>query len=210
MDRDQLRASYDANARRRAAFPLPAWRVAARDGWIGQLTQARARCIVDLGGATGVDALAFAEAGFEVTVVDLSPVHVEIAAEHGLTAVEADISDTGLPEGVFDAAWSASTFMHLPDGAFEAALDEVVRLVRPGGLVQIGLWGGVDEVERWEDDFQDPPRTFVHRSDDVVRRLAGRVLDLVELRTEQTGYRPDLHYQWISGRRRDPDVTPPD
>lgn len=202
VDRGRLRASYDANARRRATFPLPAWRVRAREEWIQELHREGARRIVDLGGGPGLDASAFDDEGFEVTLVDFSPAHVQIAADNGLTAVEADVTATGLPSSAYDAAWSASTFMHLPDGDFEAAVAEVTRIVRPGGLVQIGLWGGVDEVVEWAEDFQDPPRTFVHRTDATVRSLAAAHLDVIDLRTEQTGYRPELHYRWITGRRR--------
>ena len=203
VDRDRLRTSYDANARRRATFPFPEWRVMARDRWITQLTAEGVGRVVDLGGATGIDALAFIEAGFDVTVVDLAPAHAEIAEQNGLRAVEADVVDTGLPDGDFDAAWSASTFMHLGAGEFEDGLVEAARIVRPGGLVQIGLWGGVDRTEVWEDDFQDPPRTFVHRSDKVVKELVANVLDQTELWTEQTGLRPEIHYQWVKGRRRE-------
>lgn len=203
VDRDRLRTSYNANAERRATFPLPDWRVLARDRWVTELTAAGCQRVVDLGGGTGVDARAFADAGFDVTIVDLTPAHVAIAEQSGLKAVEADVTDTRLPDGAFDAAWSASTFMHLGAGEFQEALAEIARLLRPGGLVQIGLWGGVDRTEVWEEDFQDPPRTFVHRSDDVVRALVADVLDQTELRTEQTGFRPDIHYQWVSGRRRD-------
>ena len=199
VDRDRLRASYDANANRRAAHPLPEWRIRARDQWIQHRT-AGVGSVVDLGGATGADGVAFAAAGLEVTIVDLSPVHVGLARDAGLDGVVADVIDTGLPDHAFGAAWSASTFMHLPGGDFEAALSEIVRIVGPGGLVRLGMWGGVDEEVVWEDDFQHPPRTFVHPSDEHVCRCVADVLELTGFWTEQSGYRPDLHYQWVDAR----------
>lgn len=200
VDWKRLRASYDANASRRAVHPLPEWRARARDLWIEEVGPAGVPSVVDLGGATGADGLAFVAAGFDVTLVDLSPVHIELATEAGLAGVVADVTDTKLPDHAFGAAWSASTFMHLPDGDFEAALVEVARIVQPGGFVRLGMWGGVDEEVVWEDDFQDPPRTFVHRSDVQVRRRVADVLDLVGFWTEQSGYRPELHYQWVDAR----------
>lgn len=199
-DRERLRASYDANASKRAVHPLPEWRVRARDQWLHQVRATGVGTVVDLGGATGIDGVAFAAAGVDVTVVDLSPVHVELAREARLDGVVADVIDTGLRDHAFGAAWSASTFMHLPDGDFEAALSEIVRIVEPGGLVRLGMWGGVDEKVIWEDDFQDPPRTFVHRTDEQVRRCVADALDLVGFWTEQSGYRPELHYQWVDAR----------
>ncbi len=200
VDRERLRASYDAHARRRAVHPLPGWRVRARDLWIEEIRSAGATSVVDLGGATGADGRAFVAAGLDVTIVDLSPVHIELAGEAGLSGVVADVIDTELPDHAFGAAWSASTFMHLPGGEFEAALAEVARIVQPEGFVRLGMWGGVDEEVVWEDDFQDPPRTFVHRSDEQVRRCVADVLDLVGFWTEQSGYRPELHYQWVDAR----------
>lgn len=200
VDRELLRASYDANASNRAVRPLPEWRVRARDLWIDEVRAAGLTSVVDLGGATGTDGLAFADAGLDVTIVDLSPAHIEMAAEAGLNGVVADVTDTQLPDHAFGAAWSASTFMHLPAGEFETALAEVARIVQPGGLVRLGMWGGVDEEVVWEDDFQHPPRTFVHRSDEQVRRCVAHALDVVGFCTEQSGYRPDLHYQWVDAR----------
>lgn len=200
VDRERLRASYDAHASRRAVHPLPGWRVRARDLWIEEIRSAGATSVVDLGGATGADGRAFVAAGLDVTIVDLSPVHIELAGEAGLSGVVADVIDTELPDHAFGAAWSASTFMHLPGGEFEAALAEVARIVQPEGFVRLGMWGGVDEEVVWEDDFQDPPRTFVHRSDEQVRRCVADVLDLVGFWTEQSGYRPELHYQWVDAR----------
>ena len=167
---------------------------------VEQVRAANAGSVVDLGGATGADGVAFAAAGLDVTVVDLSPVHVDLAREAGLDGVVADVIDTGLPGHSFGAAWSASTFMHLPAGDFEAALAEIVRIVEPGGLVRLGMWGGVDEEVVWGDDFQDPPRTFVHRTDEQVRQCVADALDLVGFWTEQSGYRPELHYQWVDAR----------
>lgn len=100
------------------------------------------------------------------------------------------------------AAWSASAFMHLGEGEFEDALGEVARVVAPGGLVCLGLWGGVDFDEVWEEDFHVPPRRFIHRSDDRLIELVGAVLDITSFWTDQTGFRPEIHYQWIEAQVR--------
>lgn len=202
VNRDLLRQSYDRNAGKRATHPLPEWRVEVRERWITTVLAAGARSVVDLGAGTGTDARAFAEAGLVVTALDLSPEHVAFARDNGLDAVVGDLVATGLPDDAFHAAWSASAFMHLGEGEFEDALGEVTRVVAPGGLVCLGLWGGVDFDEVWEEDFHVPPRRFIHRSDDRLIELVGAVLDITSFWTDQTGFRPEIHYQWIEAQVR--------
>ena len=37
-----------------------------------------------------------------------------------------------------------STFVHVPHARFDEAITEMIRVVRPGGLLGIGTWGGRD------------------------------------------------------------------
>lgn len=81
---------------------------------------------------------ALLRAGLSVSAVDLSPWIVAEALERnpGLQACQADVRCLPFPEGRFDAVFSGSTLDHLDSAeAIGSALDELVRVLRPGGLL---------------------------------------------------------------------------
>jgi SAM-dependent methyltransferase len=92
---------------------------------------------LDVGCGTGADALT-CETRFGVTVVgvDSSRVMVAEATRRGLTgAVAADAHALPFDADRFDGAWADRTFQHLADPP--TALEEMVRIVKPGGRVVV-------------------------------------------------------------------------
>jgi SAM-dependent methyltransferase len=93
--------------------------------------------IVDVGGATGIDARPLAEAGHTVRVIDPVPDHVAAAdALPGVTAVLGDARALPEPDASADAVLLFGPLYHLPQRADRiAAWREAARVVRPGGVV---------------------------------------------------------------------------
>ncbi|HET6689654.1 MAG TPA: methyltransferase [Miltoncostaeaceae bacterium] len=96
--------------------------------------------LLDVGGAPGVHARAFAGDGWDVTVLDL-PGTLEIGAADlraaGVAAVPGDATDA-LPEGPWDAVHLGNV-LHLLDREGAAALvARAAAALRPGGLLAIG------------------------------------------------------------------------
>ena len=87
----------------------------------GAVTALLAELVSPAGSVTGVDG---SVAQLELAR-DRVPPHVEL--------VEADVRDTGLPRGAFDLVFCRFVLMHLPDPG--VALEELVALARPGGMV---------------------------------------------------------------------------
>ena len=63
-------------------------------------------------------------------------------------------SDLQLPDQSFDAVWSVEAGPHMPDKQRYA--DELLRVLRPGGLLAVADWnrrdpsdGGMTRTERW-------------------------------------------------------------
>lgn len=86
--------------------------------------------------ASGGLVAALSAAGLRVTAVDVSPVIVAEATARnpGLEAVVADVRKLPFPDGTFDAVFSGSTLDHFDSTAdIEVALDELRRVLRPGG-----------------------------------------------------------------------------
>jgi ubiquinone/menaquinone biosynthesis C-methylase UbiE len=70
------------------------------------------------------------------TQIDPIPRHVETAQAAGLRALLGDARDLPWDENEFDAALMAGPLYHLTDAEDRSsALQEAVRVVRPGGLV---------------------------------------------------------------------------
>jgi SAM-dependent methyltransferase len=95
------------------------------------------RRAVDLGCGAGHTGAALADAGCEVTAVDLDPAMLAAARARSpaLRVHRADAAATGLPAGAFDLVVARHTLHHHDDP--DAALREARRLLRPGGRVAL-------------------------------------------------------------------------
>jgi len=97
--------------------------------------------VLDVGCGQGIDVIEYARAGAHVTGVDLTPRHVELARQHisalGLRAdiAEGDAESLPFADASFDRVSSNGVLHHTPD--IEAALREVLRVLRPGGEARI-------------------------------------------------------------------------
>ncbi|MHB8960451.1 MAG: class I SAM-dependent methyltransferase [Candidatus Limnocylindrales bacterium] len=205
-DGDRLRADlaryYDQDAAERAARTLPDERVARREWFIGRLRGEGRQRLIEIGTGPGIDAAAFLAAGFDVTGVDLSPAHVELARAAGIDAHVAAAQRLPFASGSFDALWSMSVLMHMPDPDLLAALAEFARVLRPGGLAAFGMWGGDGTAGPHPDDTFDPPRYFNWRTDaamaTAIRRHA-RIESFETLPVRSANGRT-FHYQWAVAR----------
>ena len=92
--------------------------------------------VVDVGGGTGVHAQALAARGDVIELIDPVPEHVQAASDRGLSAQIGDARHLEFPDHDFDAALLLGPLYHLVDHADRLrALQEVIRVVRPGGWV---------------------------------------------------------------------------
>lgn len=112
-----------------------------------------------------------------------------------LDAREAQATFLPFGDGTFDAAWSMSTLVHLPAGGKATALAELRRMLRPSGLMEIGVWG--DTVTREVTGFSG--RYFYLRTDAALQALLTEVGTIEDSMTWD--WRDDCfdgggHYQW--------------
>lgn len=172
---------YDAESTDRAVRPIPDWRTAARDDFLTRLTDERRRTVLELGCGPGRDGAAITAAGLTYTGTDLSPGMVAAARAAGVSAQVASATDLPFDDDSFDAAWSMSMLMHLDDAELESALDELVRVLVPGGLFAVGMWGAAEltiSTLPGPDQGYGPPRYFHRRTDATVRERLGRCGDV--------------------------------
>jgi len=106
--------------------------------------------ILDIGGGPGRYSIWLAQQGHQIVLADLSPELLRIAQEKITEAdvneqieeiVEADACDlSNWSDNYFDAVLCLGPFYHLPNVEDRRkATDEIVRVLRPGGLAFIAL-----------------------------------------------------------------------
>lgn len=159
---DRLAAIFDD---RRA---LPADALAALHDAFASLVDTGLRTLIEPGAGTGRIAIPALAAGFRVTAVDISSPMLDVLRNRlssipelrsRCEIVSGDAIDLPFAAGAFDAAVLAQVLYLIP--AWERALDEAVRVVRPGGRVvlvqertamspELAVWDAAwrDAVER--------------------------------------------------------------
>lgn len=186
-----MRDYYDAEVPTRADRPLGPHRSQHLETFVGVCRLRQLRAILEVGCGAGRDGTALRSAGLAYTGVDLSAAGVALCAGSGLPAVQASAVELPFRDGVFDGGWTMSTLMHLPGDDFELALAELARVIRPGGLLELGVWGADAPGIR----IDDQGRYFRQRTDDRLRELLSRIGEVEAFETwdrfDDTG-----HYQW--------------
>ena len=143
LDAD-LTAYYDAEARAGVRGEPDAMRLGIRDAFLALLRREEVRRLVDVGAGPGRDTVVFRQAGLDAVGVDLAPANVAAMRERGVPGAAGSLYALPFADACFDALWTMSTFVHVPHERFDEAMHELLRVVRPGGPLAIGTWGGRD------------------------------------------------------------------
>jgi SAM-dependent methyltransferase len=193
---DALRRFYDVELAERESRPLGDGRQRHLEAFVDLCVREGRTRVVEVGCGAGRDGKPMAEAGLAYSGVDLSSTGVAICRRLGLDAVQASATGLPFPDDAFDAGWSMSTLMHLPGDGMERALAELGRVLVPGGLLEVGVWGKDVDGER----FDSGGRYFRQRTDDDLRRLLGAVGEVLAFETWDHLDDDGAHYQWARVR----------
>ena len=128
--------------------------------------------VVDLGAGTGILAAALVCAGVPVTAVEpVGAMRERFAARHpSLTCVDGSAEDLPFDDAGVDAVVVGQAFHWFDHGP---ALDELARVLRPGGVLAL-IWNvrdqSVEWVRRWTDIVRDPHGSTPRHHDMIWRR----------------------------------------
>ena len=195
-----LATYYDQEADARAKQPLEGPRLRARDQFITRLPKKTAR-LLEIGTGAGRDTGYFVEHGVDTYGIDLSTEQLRHAASRGGLVVLASVRSLPFADESFDAAWTMSTLMHVPDTAIVSALAELRRVLSPNAVAGIGVWGGPDVETLATEEKYSPPRLFSRRSDGRWQGMLASVGRIEEFRT--WGDDGVYWYQWAVVRREE-------
>ena len=174
---DELRRAYDASAAQRDAGGLPDWKLAVCADFLARLQTEGKHALLEIGGGPGHFAAFFRDAGLDVVMTDLSPAMVRLARAKGLDARVMDFLSLDFPPASFDAVFALNCLLHVPSADLPRVLATIHRLLRPGGLLFYGVYGGHSFEGVWPEDHHEPKRYFVFYPDDELRRRVAGLFD---------------------------------
>jgi SAM-dependent methyltransferase len=195
-----LRDAYDRRVEERTLRPAPAWETAERDIFLEVVRQAGVTTLLELGAATGSDAAFFQTHGLQVVCVDLSPRMVERCRARGLVAHAMDVAELRFPADSFEAIYAMNCLVHVPKSQLRDVLGGIVRVLEPGGLFYLGLYGGREFEGVWDDDSFEPKRFFCHHPDEELEALVRAFFEVESFRRIPHGWN-GLHFQSLILRR---------
>ena len=175
-----LRASYDGAAAERDTLPRHQFKLDERALFLDRLRAVQAKTLLEIGAGTGQDAVFFAEDGLDVVAVDLSPEMVAHCRAKGLEAYERDFLHLGFEPASFDGVYAMNCLLHVPNADLPEVLRAVRDVLKPGGLLFVGVWGGVSQEGILADDRQRPRRFFALRTDEELFRFARESFEVID------------------------------
>ncbi|HXH78486.1 class I SAM-dependent methyltransferase [Nocardioides sp.] len=193
---EALRSYYDREMSDRADRPLGEHRETRLTEFLHRCGDEGLSSVVEVGCGAGRDGTVLHAAGLDYAGVDFTSAAARMCSGLGLKAVQASAVTLPFADGSFDAAWSMSTLMHLPADGMRTALAEMQRVVRPRGLIEVGIWGGTEERE-WTDQHG---RYFYSRTDEDIQSLLSAMGEILAFGTWSRG-QVGGHYQWARVRR---------
>jgi SAM-dependent methyltransferase len=192
-------------AEERDRKPLTVLQIEERQRFLSLLEEEGKRRLLEIGAGTGVHSKFFQDNGVEVTSTDLSPRNVELCREKGLTAHVMDFLNLDFPECTFDAVYALNCLIHVPQGDLPQILETIRALLKVGGLLYLGAYGGEEREGVWSEDHYLPRRFFSFLSDEQITDVTTRFFELVAFRRILLDDEPDLHFQSLVLRRTSDD-----
>ncbi|NNF89328.1 MAG: methyltransferase domain-containing protein [Acidimicrobiia bacterium] len=199
--RESLATTYDNHAGQRDEQGEADWRWSLAEAFLARLSPGDR--LLEVGAGTGYTSRWFAARGLEVIATDLSPAQVEHCREKGLEAHVRDMYELGFPAGAFEAVWAMNCLLHVPNADLTDVLTGIRDVLVPGGLFQLGVWGGIGEEGVYEDDFYQPNRFFSFRTDNDLKQRVAEVFEILSFETLTPEEETDdgLHLQLILARK---------
>ena len=192
---DDLRRSYDREAKEREKYEVSAWKIEERDHFLSLLRVEGMRSLLEIGAGTGKHGKFFHDSGLRVVCTDLSPENVKLCQAKGLTAYTMDFLELDFPDGSFDAVFALNCLLHVPKQDLPQVLRAIRGVLKPGGLFYLGLYGGKAYEGVWPEDTYEPKRFFCFHSDDQIQKVTSQFFELLRFKRIPLEWDEEFHFQ---------------
>ncbi len=127
--------------------------------------------VLSLGSGPGLDALLLKDMFLRVTCLDASSAMVEKTKALGFPSLQADLLDIPFKDSSFAGVWAYTSLLHIPKSQIQQAIGEIARILKPGGVVMLGMIeGDSQEIKPYSQDIQSD-RLFVYYTEDELKEL---------------------------------------
>ena len=197
--KQQLKAAYNADAERRdkSEGKREEWKERVRQQFVDLLKSENKSTILELGAGAGLDSQFFKDQGFEVLAVDLSEEMVKMCQKRGVEAKVLDFYELDTLGKTFDGVFSLNSLLHVPKADVDRVLEQIYKVLNPGGIFFYGVYGGMDREETFTDPSKmNMPRYFSFLSDETIQEVAKTRFEVlsfeaIEIESKTRG----LHFQ---------------
>jgi SAM-dependent methyltransferase len=199
--KNDLRTAYNQSAEERSQRAKSTWKLEARQAFLERLQGEGKKTLLEIGAGPGIDGKFFQDNGLTVTCTDLSPEMVRLCREKGLDAHVMDFLNLDFPDAHFEAVFALNCLLHVPKPDLPRVLESVRRVLKPGGLMFMSVYGGIEEEGVWPDDNHEPKRFFAFYTDEKIQAIVSRYFDLEQFTAVDNETENGLHSQILILRR---------
>ncbi|MEI6480174.1 MAG: methyltransferase domain-containing protein [bacterium] len=126
--------------------------------------------VLNVGSGPGRDGLILQKNGLDVTCLDASEAMVKMCKERGLISLVGDFNKMPFENEVFDGVWAYTSLLHVPKEKIDISMSEIVRVLKKGGVLGLGLIEG-DFNDYRESSGVGMPRWFSFYTKEEVEKL---------------------------------------
>ena len=154
--------------------------------------------VVDVGCGPGWHSVELARRGLRVVSLDLSRGMLREAQTLGARDLaQADMRRLPIASASADGFWVMASFLHVPRADADATLNEFHRVLKPHGVLYLGVKGG--EGERFGNPLDGLPRYFVYwREDELDAKLRAAGFEIVTAWTDAPEEKATRMDTWIN------------
>lgn len=149
------------------------------------------RKVIDIGSGPGRDGLLLKSMGIDITCLDASEAMVKLCQERGLRGIVGDLTALPFEAASFDGAWAYTSLLHVPKAEVFKAFREIARVLKPGGVLGLGLIEGDTEGYRESSGVQRPRWFSFYTKSEVGALLVNHgfeILHFEQFRPSQKNY----------------------